>query len=436
MLNNYKYKDSGVEWLGELPTNWEIRRLKYLTSCNSDTLLESTDPDKDIRYVDISSVVYPQGIQNIEDMVFSDAPSRARRLVKNGDTIVSTVRTYLKAIAPIEGDDDSLVVSTGFAVIRPRYLVPKYLSRFLMSHYCVEAIASMSVGVSYPAVNAGDIGNIFSSEPPIEEQQAIAAFLDRETSRIDALIQKKERLIELLKEKRIALIKQAVTKGLDPTVPMKDSGIEWLGEVPEHWEVKKLRYITTRIQTGCTPPTSVEEYYDSGTVDWFGPSSFKEALYLTEPVKLINQQAIDDGSARLFSKGTIMLIGIGATIGKIAQITQDASCNQQITAITMKARIVNSDYATYQLKLLEDIIRGIAPSATLAIFDQNKISDLSMAIPPIREQNDIVDQLMLDIGHIEKLEIEVQSSITLLREYRSALINAAVTGKIDLREAL
>lgn len=131
-----------------------------------------------------------------------------------------------------------------------------------------------------------------------------------------------------------------------------------------------------------------------------------------------------------------MLIGIGATIGKIAQITQDASCNQQITAITMKARIVNSDYATYQLKLLEDIIRGIAPSATLAIFDQNKISDLSMAIPPIREQNDIVDQLMLDIGHIEKLEIEVQSSITLLREYRSALINAAVTGKIDLREAL
>lgn len=415
-----KYKDSGINWLGMLPVSWNIKKVKHVTTCldgkriplNS---LERSEIPGDFPYWGANGIV-----DYINDYLFDED------LVLLGEDGAPFFEDYKPVAFSVRG---KIWVNNHIHVLKPKGINSNYLT------YCLN-ITDYSYfisGSTRDKLTQNDMSEIQLPFPTAEEQEAVVTYLDDATSRIDALIEKKERLIELLKEKRIALITQAVTKGLDPNVPMKDSGIEWLGEVPEHWEVKKLRYITTRIQTGCTPPTSVEEYYDSGTVDWFGPSSFKEALYLTEPVKLINQKAIDDGSARLFSKGTIMLIGIGATIGKIAQITQDASCNQQITAITMKARIVNSDYATYQLKLLEDIIRGIAPSATLAIFDQNKISDLSMAIPPIKEQNEIVDQLMLDIGHAEKLEIEVLSSISLLREYRSSLIHHAVTGKIDLR---
>lgn len=352
--------------------------------------------------------------------------------------LVSKLNPRKATICIAEPKDEVTICSSEFIAMEAKNCDLKYLYYLMNSEMNRQRLDSrvQSVTRSHQRVYPSDIYRFWTALPLTIEQQTIVSFLDLVTARIDALIQKKERMIELLKEKRIALITQAVTKGLDPTVPMKDSGIEWLGEVPEHWEIKKLRYITTRIQTGCTPPTSVEEYYDSGTVDWFGPSSFNDSLYLNDPVKLINQKAIDDGSARLFTKGTIMLIGIGATIGKIAQITQDASCNQQITAITMKAKRVNPDYATYQLKLLEDTIRGSAPSATLAIFDQSKISDLSIVLPPKKEQDDIVDQLTHDVGQNKELEVRIQSSITLLREYRSSLINAAVTGKIDLREAL
>jgi type I restriction enzyme S subunit len=418
------HKECNIDWLDYIPTHWDVKKFKhYYSSSMGNTILKE-------ELSDAADIPVYSATERVEVLGYINNPNV---LLHRDDFIIPARGNSIGHVKLVE-DDCTCTQTTIYA----KRLLANRINPHFVYWYQIGLRKKLYEfdNTAIPQLTVRQVKENPILCPSISEQQIIAFFLDRETARIDALIRKKERMIELLKEKRIALITQAVTKGLNPNVPMKDSGIEWLGEVPEHWEVKKLRYITTRIQTGCTPPTSVEEYYDSGTVDWFGPSSFKEALYLTEPVKLINQKAIDDGSARLFSKGTIMLIGIGATIGKIAQITQDASCNQQITAITMKARIVNSDYATYQLKLFEDIIRGIAPSATLAIFDQNKISDLSMAIPPIKEQNEIVGQLMLDIGRADKLEIEVLSSISLLREYRSSLINAAVTGKIDLREAL
>lgn len=425
--------ESEIRWMGDVPEGWGAIKLKYLTSCNDESLPDSTEPDEEIHYVDISSVTYPFGITKIDQMSFSDAPSRARRLVKNGDTIVSTVRTYLKAIAPIEDLEQRLIVSTGFAVIRPRDLLPGYLSRLLLSHYFLERIASVSVGVSYPAVNPSDIGNIVAPKPPLAEQFTIAAYLDRETARIDALIQKKERMIELLKEKRVALITQAVTKGLDPKVPMKNSGIEWLGEVPEHWEVKRIKHVATRIQTGCTPPTSKEQYYEDGTIQWFGPSSFTGDLYLSDPVKIINESSVTDGVARLFEEGSVMMVGIGATIGKIAQIKIPSSCNQQITVVTLKRSECDPDYYTYLLKTMETTIRGIAPSATLAIFDQGKIGSLSVLKPPLFEQVQVAEFLSDKLSVLEHMMSTISGSIRLLREYRSSLIHHAVTGKIDLR---
>ncbi len=175
-------------------------------------------------------------------------PSRARRLVQEGDTIVSTVRTYLRAIAPVCSPPPEMAVSTGFAVVRPLKLDPGFSSWALREYGVIEEIVARSTGVSYPAINASEIGDLPLPLPPLDEQRAIAAFLDRETERIDALVAKKRMLIERLREYHTALITRTVTRGLppeaaraagmDPSPRLKPSGVEWLGETPEHWDLK------------------------------------------------------------------------------------------------------------------------------------------------------------------------------------------------------
>ncbi len=193
-------------------------------------------------------------------MPFVKAPSRARRVVRDGDVIVSTVRTYLEAIAPINCPPDNLVVSTGFAVIRPKSILhKKYAAYALRAKGFIEEVVARSVGISYPAINASDLVAIYSPVPGLEEQVQIANFLDHETAKIDTLIDKQQQLIKLLKEKRQAVISHAVTKGLNPDAPMKDSGVEWLGEVPVHWKIWKFGHFAPIITCGIA---STPEYVD------------------------------------------------------------------------------------------------------------------------------------------------------------------------------
>ncbi|MDA0561726.1 restriction endonuclease subunit S, partial [Burkholderia pseudomallei] len=236
-----KYKDSGAAAVGAVPHHWEIKPIKAVASINDDVLPETTDPTFELAYVDIGSVSLDMGIEKTEAFTFKDAPSRARRLVRHGDVIVSTVRTYLKAIAAIAMPPENLVVSTGFAVVRPLDSVePRFAKYALQGATFIDEVISRSTGVSYPAINASDLARIALPVPPRGEQSAIAAFLDRETGKIDMLIAEQEKLLGLLAEKRQATISHAVTRGLNPDAPMKDSGVAWLGEVPANWAVKQL----------------------------------------------------------------------------------------------------------------------------------------------------------------------------------------------------
>jgi len=209
--------DRKVPWLHECSEGWRFKPVKYLCALNQLTLPETTDSDWQFRYVDISSVDSDGRWVASEPMAFADAPSRARRIVRDGDVLVSTVRTYLRAITYIPYAKERLVCSTGFTVLTAGPDVcPGFLAYWARSNFFVDEIVARSVGVSYPAINAADIGNLPLPCISVREQRAIAAFLDRETGRIDALIAKKQRQIELLQEKRAALISHAVTKGLDP----------------------------------------------------------------------------------------------------------------------------------------------------------------------------------------------------------------------------
>lgn len=212
LSSNVPLRNSGIEWLGEVPEHWEIKPLKFAVSYNDETLPENTDLDEEILYVDISSVSLTDGIKNKELMIFENAPSRARRIVKDGDVLVSTVRTYLKAIAQVESAEPNLIASTGFAVLRSKCgLNSQYLGYYIQSEGIVGAIVANSVGVSYPAINASDLVRLPICIPSETEQTIIANYLDKKTEKINHLQNKIERVIERLKEYRSALITQVVT---------------------------------------------------------------------------------------------------------------------------------------------------------------------------------------------------------------------------------
>jgi len=196
---------------------WSLKKLKYLATINDEALPETTDPEYEISYIDIGNVRSNGLVEPPTTYRFADAPSRARRLVKNGDVIISTVRTYLQAIASIENPPENLIVSTGFAVVRanPENLNVNFCKYVLRESSFLSELEKRSVGVSYPAINSSDLGDIVLKIPPISTQRRVADYLDRETVRIDKLIETAELSIVLLKERRVAVISAAVTGKID-----------------------------------------------------------------------------------------------------------------------------------------------------------------------------------------------------------------------------
>src|SRR5690606_38695483 len=213
---NAKMKDSGSEWLGEIPEHWAVKPIKYFVTCNDESLTDKTDKDYQLRYIDIGNVDSDGNVSEIVSYKFKDAPSRARRIVKSGDIIVSTVRTYLKAIMHIKGDTENLIVSTGFAVLRPRKNVfSEFLNYAIRANYFIGKVVSESNGVSYPAINSTELITLKIAIPLIDEQKKIVQFIDSETEIINTTISKIEKELALTEEYKTALIAEAVTGKID-----------------------------------------------------------------------------------------------------------------------------------------------------------------------------------------------------------------------------
>ena len=209
---NVQMKDSGVEWIGEIPIDWSATPLKYVVSSNDEVLSENTNPGYEFRYIEISDVNQFSGIGPGKKLSFSISPSRARRILRENDVLISTVRTYLRAIGTVRKCRGNLIGSTGFCVLRAtQRILPSYLSYIVNSEQFVASVVSNSVGVSYPAINSSDLVNLKSALPSLHEQAQISQYLDQKTSRIDSLSKKLQRKIELLKEYRQSLISNVVT---------------------------------------------------------------------------------------------------------------------------------------------------------------------------------------------------------------------------------
>lgn len=423
-------------WLGGLPEHWSVKRLKYVSSINDEALPETTDPEYEFLYVDIGSVDATEGIQKKEPMVFETAPSRARRIVRDGDTILSTVRTYLRAVASIEQPEDNLIVSTGFAVVRPRGVAPKFLGYCLRSSYFIETVVSRSVGVSYPATNPTDVSCIEVPLPPLAEQQSIARFLDAQTARIDTLVAKKRQLIEKLKEKRSALIARTVTcglppaaaraAGLEPNPEMKDSGEAWFGEMPSHWTSRKGSHLGRLI--GSFAPTEEDITDDEDGVHY---AKVDDLNYLDSSLQLTATK-VRVRCAIPRWKLIILFPKRGAAIftNKVA-LARGMLFDSNLMGWEINK---DSDSKFIAYCLIARRLDDLADVSTVPQINNKHIYPAKFPHPSRHEQEAILAFLDHETGRIDQLIGRVEDAIKRLAEYRQALITSAVTGKIDVRE--
>ncbi len=442
-MSHYKpypaYRDSEVEWIGQVPEHWQAKPLKIAVSYNDDSVPETEAIGTPIQYVDISAVSHDEGIGSTEAMLFGDAPSRARRKAKTGDVIVSTVRTYLKAVAAVDDKHADCVFSTGFAVLRVRegQLNPGFLKWLALNELFIQAVESHSEGLSYPAINASELVNLKAAVPSLQEQTIIASVLDPETSRIDALITKKTRFIELLKEKRHALITHAVTKGLDTDVPMRETGVDWIGEVPEHWSVVQVRHVAT-LGSGHTPSRSRPDWWEECCIPWFTLADIWQVRregrrFVTETEEKVSELGIANSSAVVHPAGSVILSRT-ASVGFPAIMGCDMATSQDFAVWRCGSRVVNEYLYLVLLGMKQELSRLMIGSTHKTIYMPD-IEAFRMPLPPVEQQKEIIKYVGSELQRIDTVIAKTLRSIELLKERRAAFITAAVTGQIDLRES-
>ena len=295
----------------------------------------------------------------------------------------------------------------------------------------IDELRSHGTGTTFAELSRAQLARMPFWCPPIRVQQSIADYLDRETERMDALVAKKQRLIELLQEKRTALISHAVTKGLDPDAPMKDSGIEWFGRIPAHWPVVRLGHFA-HVQNGSTPSRDDAACWLDGTVPWLASTKVNEDR-VTSPSELVSETALRECSLTLMPAGSVIigLVGQGRTRGMAALLDIEATINQNMAAIIPRRRIVGR-HLQFQLESMYIPIREYGRGANQAALNCELVADLHLPSPPPAEQVAIARFLDERTEAIRALVDKTRRSIDLLGESRSTLITAAVTGQIDV----
>lgn len=423
-----QYKDSGVEWLGETPAHWEVRRLKHAA-----LIIAGQSPPSELVTDGLEGLPFLQGNADFRKLnpsprqVCDLAPKRA-----STDDILLSVRAPVGAINIA---DQPYGIGRGLCAIRPE---SRLETRFFyyslhVTRIHLNAIAS---GSTYDAVSTPQIGDLTTLLPPTSEQTIISTFLDRETAKIDALVAKKERLIELLREKRTALITRAVTKGLDPNVPTKNSGIEWLGRFPRHWMGLPLkRWVNKKITDG---PHETPEFQNDG-IHFISAEAVSNSKIDFEK----RRGFISPELHRYYSqkcrpiRNDILVCKSGATTGKFALVDVDFEFSIWSPLALLRAdksRILphflalslESDYVQNQIKSTWSA--GTQPNISMGNLEQ-----LFIVAPPLKEQVKILEYIKGETGTFYQVSLKVRTAIDLLKEYRSALISEAVTGKIDVR---
>jgi type I restriction enzyme S subunit len=410
-------------WVGKPPANWRADCLKWSVSLSVE---RPTDAETEsLPYIANEDIESWTGKLLRPDPQPIDADSRK---FHNNDVLFNKLRPYLAKVYHATFDG----VSSGeLLCLRPSLDVfPRYLFYVVSSKAFVDAVNAETFGSKMPRADWNIVGHQPFPHPRLDTQKRIAAFLDENTAQIDGLVSRKQALLQRLAERRHATITRAVTKGLNPGAPTKDSGIDWVGQIPSHWQILPLRRIATSVATGRTPPSAAGDFFSDGVVPWFTPGDFGDDLVLGDAEKKLSLDAFDEGFAAKYPANTVLLVGIGATLGKVGLTPTACSSNQQINAITVSDEDDPYYLATY-LQAFRAEVRMQASGNTLPILNQDKTKAIHIVRPPLNEQREISKLIAMIDERLSLTKARIQESIERLNELRSALINAAVTGQIE-----
>lgn len=430
-----KYKDSGVEWLGQVPEQWDVIKSRRLFSQQRE---EAWANDEQLSATQKYGVVPQMLYMEIEDQKLALALSGLNNFkhVEKGDFVIS-LRSFQGGI---ELSKYSGCVSPAYTVLRPsNSTVEQYWAYLLKSHGYIKALQTMTDGIrDGKNISYQQFGQIGVPLPQPQEQAAIAAFLDRETAKIDALVAEQQRLLELLKEKRQAVISHAVTRGINPAAALKDSGIEWLGEVPEHWSVIPLKYLVTESVAGPYGASLTKAMYSDSGYRVYGQQQAITNDFTLGDYYITEEKYEEMRRYTVFPND--ILISVMGTIGKVAIVPDDAEpgiinprlvryrCGDKIVPQFMQTLLLTAQY--------QELLRLESNGSTMNGLNMRIIGDIPVVVPPMAEQLAILSHLHPTIIKFDTLTSEAQQAIDLFQERRTALISAAVTGQIDVRNSV
>lgn len=437
-----KYKDSGVEWIGDVPEGWEVKRLRHISEFKNSSVDKKTyEGQAAVGLCNYTDVYYNEFIT--KDLPFMQATASPAEIeqfsLQKGDVIITKDSEDPSDIGiPALVADDVLGVVCGYHLTQIRtgdLNTARLIHRTMQSHVTQAYFFVEAPGITRYGLGQDTIGSVTICLPSLNHRGSVANWIDRETARIDAIIAKKTRFIELLKEKRSALITHAVTKGINPNVKMKDSGVEWIGEVPEHWERRKIAHAFECIGSGTTPPSDQDKWYSDGEIPWITTGELRETV-ITETSKCVTTKALEEFSTlRLYPAGSLAMAMYGATIGRLGILGVPATTNQACCVLSGEISLSIRYAYFWLLAFKQQIIDLYAAGGGQPNINQEVIAFLRVPAPNLVEQATITAFLDRETARIDLLTQKTQHSIDLLKERRSALITAAVTGQIDLRES-
>ncbi|CAJ7233751.1 type I restriction enzyme specificity protein [Burkholderia pseudomallei] len=438
-----KYKDSGVVWLAEVPAHWRISPLKYLVSLKSGGTPSKDNLDYwdgDVPWASAKDLKTDALADTIDHITSFAVDSGNADLVPAG-TILVVVRGMILARAfPVTEASVPMAINQDLKGIVPRKdLLSRFLAWLLRGTAAESLLRLDEAGHGTKALRMDAWTSMQLPVPPIEEQSTIAAFLDRETGKIDALIAEQEKFLALLVEKRQATISHAVTRGLNLDVPMKDSGVAWLGEVPSHWNVTRIKHVAQLISKGTTPTTIGRDFTDDG-VRFLKAENIVEGTVNDEPGNYIDEETHTLLGRSNLAANDVLVVIAGATTGKSAVLEKEllpCNTNQAVAFIrlvdTGLARIVHgwlsTTYVQERIKLTS--VQSAQPNLSM-----EDLGNLHIPFAPSSDEREAITTFLdTENAKLDVLRSQVECTIDLLKERRSALIAAAVTGKIDVRES-
>lgn len=424
------YKESEVEWLGKVPEHWQVKRLGQYFDDRREKV-----SDKEFQPLSVTKKgIVPQ----LETAAKTDDGDN-RKKVCAGDYVINS-RSDRKGSSGLSALTGS--VSLINTVLTPKNIEPLFIHHLFRSYPFQEEFYRYGKGIVADlwSTNYSEMKNINIPIPEYGEQNAIANFLDRETVKIDTLIAKQERMIELLGEKRSALISHAVTKGLDPNVKMKDSGVAWLGEVPEHWKVTLLKRVAS-IQGGYA--FSTNDFTDEGVQLVKISNLYQNKFSLDRQPTFVSKEVALKNTDFILQKGDLIL-SLTGTLGKrdygyTVVIDQDGEflLNQRVAKIIPFHSLISTMFVDYLMKSEQYLsqIYSLPFGTKQANLSNDNVMGASCVLPSLQEQNAIVNYLDTQTAKIDTLIAKAGQAIELMKERRTALISAAVTGKIDVRKS-